>query len=50
MSALPTCVYACIPGTHQSQKRTLDPVGLESQMVVADGNQTCIFWKDSKYS
>lgn len=29
------CVYAptCVPGTYRGQKRALDPLGLEFQMV-----------------
>jgi hypothetical protein len=38
------CVSPCVSGTHRGKRRTLDPLGLELQVVVShhvgSGNQT----------
>lgn len=51
------CLSAtCKPGAHRGQKRTSDPLVLESQTAVSPpphvdvGKQTCVLWKTNKCS
>lgn len=52
-SILPACMsaYHMCAGAQVNQKRVLDPLDLELQMVVryhvGSGNQTCILWNGS---
>ena len=56
MSVLPECVSVsiCIPSACGGQKKALDPLELELQMVVSchadSGDEMWILFKNSKYS
>lgn len=54
-SALPTCMCtACMPGAHRAEKRALNPLALELQLVVryhvGAGNETLVVCKNNNNS